>query len=144
MILKTLLRWVWVAIAFLIACTVGLTVLFSLGIFWLGDEIRAAAPPGDAFMWHTAEFFAAVFFTSAVVPALTALPGLLAVVAGELFRVRSVLYYTLAGGAALAVIPLLARGADAGSNPAPGYLTLFAAAGFAGGFTYWALAGARA
>lgn len=143
MILKTLLRWVWVMIAFLIACMIALTVLFTLGIFWLGDEFREAAP-GDVFIWETAEIFAAVFFTTAVAPALTALPGLVALIAGELFRVRSVIYYTLAGGAALAVIPLLARGAEASSNSAPGYMTIFAAAGFIGGFCYWALAGARA
>ena len=143
MILTTILRWVWVMIAFLIASLVALTMLFSLGIFWLGDEFREAAP-GDTFIFHTAEIFAAVFFTTAVAPALTALPAFLGVVAGELFRLRSALYYTLAGGAALAVIPLLARGAEAGSNPAPGYMTIFAAAGFIGGFAYWALAGARA
>lgn len=143
MILKTVLRWVWVMIAFLIACMIAVTVLFTLGIFWLGDEFREAAP-GDVFIWETAEIFAAVFFTTAVAPALTALPALVAVIVGEIFRLRSMLYYTLAGGAALAIIPLLARGAEASSNPAPGYMTIFAAAGFIGGFCYWALAGARA
>ena len=143
MILKTVFRWLWVVIAFLIASMVALTVLFSLGIFWLGDDIRAASPE-DEFIWHGAEFIAAVFFTTAVVPALTALPGLLSAIIAELFRIRSVLYYMLAGGASLAVIPLLARSAEAASSPAPSYLTLFAAAGFIGGFSYWALAGARA
>lgn len=143
MILRTILRWVWVMIAFLLACAIALTVLFTLGIFWLGDEFREAAP-GDTFIFHTAEVFAAIFFTTAVAPALTALPALLAVIAGELFRIRSFIYYTLAGGAALAAIPLLARGAEASANPAPGYMTIFAAAGFIGGFCYWALAGARA
>lgn len=144
MILKTLLRWIWVLIAFLISSMVALTVLFALGIFWLGDEIREAAPPGDVFIWHSADVFAAVFFTAAVGPALNALPGLLAVVGGEIFRIRSVIYYTAAGGVALAVIPLLARAADAASSPVPAYLSLFAAAGIIGGFCYWALAGARA
>jgi len=143
MIVKTFFRWLWVMIAFLIACGIALTVLFSLGIFWLGDEFRAAAP-GDDFMAHTAEIFAAIFFTTAVAPALTGLPALLAVIVGEIFRLRSMIYYTLAGGAALTIIPLLARGAEAGATPAPGYMTIFAASGFIGGFCYWALAGARA
>lgn len=144
MILRTVLRWIWVFVAFLISSMVALTVLFALGIFWLSDEIRAAAPPGDVFIWHSADVFAAVFFTAAVGPALTALPGLLAVVAGELFRLRSVVYYMGAGGVSLAVIPLLARAEDAASSPVPAYLSLFAAAGIVGGFAYWALAGARA
>ena len=143
MIFKTLLRWLWVVIAFMIASMIALTVLFALGIFWLGDEIRAGAQ-GDIFIWHTADVFAAFFFTAAVGPALTGLPGFLAVIIGEVMRIRSALYYTLAGGAALAVIPILARAAENASAPVSGYMSLFAAAGFAGGFAYWALAGARA
>ena len=143
MIFNTFLRWLWVVIAFGIAASIALTVLFGLGIFWLGDEIRAGAG-GDEFMWHTANVFAAIFFTAAVAPALTALPGLIAVIAGEILRIRSAIYYTLAGGAALAVIPILARSAQNASAPFGGYMSLFAAAGFVGGFAYWALAGARA
>lgn len=143
MIARTILRWLWVMLGFLISSLIAVIVLFALGIFWLGDEIREAAP-GDVFIRQTADFFAAVFFTTAVGPALTALPGLLAVIAGELLRIRSALYYTLGGGAALAVIPLLVRSEQATSTPAPGYMTIFAAAGFIGGFSYWALAGARA
>ena len=93
---------------------------------------------------HTANLFAALFFTAAVAPALNAFPGLIAVIAGEILRIRSVLYYTAAGGAALAVIPILARSAESASTSMSSYMSLFAAAGFIGGFTYWALAGARA
>ena len=76
-------------------------------------------------------------------PALTALPALVAVVAGEVLRLRSWMYYVLAGGAALAVVPLLAapQGADLTAIAASPYMTIFAAAGFAGGFIYWLLAG---
>ncbi len=143
MIFKTLLRWLWVVMAFAIAASVAVTVLFRLGIFWLGDEIRAGAE-GDDFLMHTANLFAALFFTAAVAPALNAFPGLIAVIAGEILRIRSVLYYTAAGGAALAVIPILARSAESASTSMSSYMSLFAAAGFIGGFTYWALAGARA
>lgn len=143
MIVRTIFRWLWVVMAFAIAASVALTVLFGMGIFWLGDEIRAGAE-GDVFIWHTAELFAALFFTAAVAPALTGLPGLVAVIVGEVMRIRSALYYMLAGGAALAVIPILARSADNASAPMSAYMSLFAAAGFIGGFAYWALAGARA
>ena len=143
MILRILLRWIWVAFAFLFSVLVAVIVLFGLGIFWLGDEIRAAAGQ-DEFVWHGADVFAAYFFASAVGPALTALPGFVAVVVGEVMRIRSAIYYTLAGGAAVAVIPLLARSADAASVTPSSYMSIFAAAGFVGGFAYWALAGARA
>lgn len=143
MIFKTLFRWLWVVIAFGIAASIALVILFGMGIFWLGDEIRAGAG-GDDFIWATAEVFAALFFTAAVAPALTGLPGLLAVIVGEVMRIRSVLYYMLAGGAALAVIPILARSAENASMPFSSYMSLFAASGFIGGFVYWALAGARA
>ena len=142
MIIKTILRWLWVVIAFAISSSIALTVLFGLGIYWLGDEIRADAG-GDEFILHTADAFAAIFFTAAVVPALTFLPGLIAVIVGEILAIRSVLYYTLAGGAALTVIPILARSAENASAPFGGYMSIFAAAGFIGGFCYWALAGAR-
>ena len=143
MIFRTFLRWVWVVLAFFIASFIALTVLFGLGIFWLGDEIRAGAQ-GDEFIFHTAQAFAALFFTAAVAPALTGLPGLIAIIIGEVMNIRSALYYTAAGGAALAVIPILARAAENTSAPFSSYMSLFAAAGFIGGFAYWALAGARA
>ena len=143
MIFRTFLRWLWVVLAFFIASSIALTVLFGLGIFWLGDEIRASSE-GDEFIWHTAELFAALFFTAAVAPALTGLPGLIAIIIGEVMAIRSALYYTLAGGAALAVIPILARAGQDVTTPVGSYMSLFAAAGFIGGFAYWALAGARA
>ena len=143
MIFRTFFRWLWVVLAFFIASAIAIMVLFGLGIFWLGDEIRAGAE-GDEFIWHTAEVFAALFFTAAVAPTLTGLPGLIAIIIGEVMAIRSALYYTIAGGAALAVIPILARAAVNTSAPMSAYMSLFAAAGFIGGFAYWALAGARA
>ena len=63
-----------------------------------------------------------------------------------MLKLRSWMYYVLAGGASLAAVPLLvtARAADLPALPASQYMTIFAAAGFAGGFVYWLLAGARA
>jgi hypothetical protein len=87
-----------------------------------------------------------VLFAGTVAPALNALPGLIAVVAGEVLRIRSWMYYVLAGGVALAVIPILAAPQTAELADVVGShaMTVFAAAGFAGGFVYWLLAGARA
>jgi hypothetical protein len=55
------------------------------------------------------------------------------------------LYYVLAGGLSLAAIPILAAPETAElSSLASHAMTIFAAAGFAGGLLYWLLAGARA
>jgi hypothetical protein len=56
------------------------------------------------------------------------------------------MYYVLAGGAAMAAIPILAspRGDQLPAIPAGQYMTIFAAAGFVGGFVYWLLAGRNA
>ena len=145
MILRTIFRMVWVVTSFVIAALVALAVLLALGAIWVGDELRAAAPD-DPLLVQGAPIFGVVLFAGTVGPALTALPGLIAVVAGEALRIRSWMYYVLAGGAALAVIPVLAAppSADLAEIIASHAMAVFAAAGFAGGFVYWLLAGARA
>jgi len=146
MIVRTVFRMLWVAVAFCLAVAVALAALFALGALWVGDELRAAAPH-DPMLRHGADrIFGIVLFAGTVTPALTVLPALAAVVAGEVLRFRSWMYYVLAGGASLLAIPLLAgaRAADLPSLPAGQYMTIFAAAGFAGSFVYWLLAGARA
>ena len=77
---------------------------------------------------------------------LTLLPALAVVIIGEVARIKSSVYYIVGGGAALAVIPLLARfGPDATSALSTELIwQLFATAGFAGGFLYWLLAGRNA
>jgi hypothetical protein len=144
-ILRTIFRMVLVVVAFFVAVAVALAVLFALGAIWAGDELRAAAPP-DSIFQQAAPIFGMVLFAGTVAPALNALPGLVAVVAGEVLRIRSWMYYVLAGGASLAVIPILAapETADLGRVIASPYMTIFAAAGFAGGFIYWLFAGSRA
>lgn len=147
MILRYVGRVVWVVVAFAVASIVALAVLFALGAMWVGDELRAAAPPHDPIFSHGgATVFGIVLFAGTVAPALTALPALIAVVAGEVMRVRSWIYYVFAGGAAVAAIPLLAGASSTGlpEIPAGEYMSIFATAGFAGGFIYWLLAGARA
>jgi hypothetical protein len=112
---------------------------------WAGAELRAAAPD-DPLVQDGAPIFGLMLFADTVGPALTALPALIAVVAGEVLRVRSWLYYVIAGGLALAAIPIMAA-PDMTELPAivaSRSTTIFATAGFAGGFIYWLLAGARA
>ncbi len=146
MIVRTIFRMLWVTVAFCIAVAVALAALFALGAVWVGDELRAVAPHDPMLRHGAAPVYGIVLFAGTVAPALTALPALVAVVAGEVLKLRSWMYYVLAGGASLAAVPLLvtARAADLPALPASQYMTIFAAAGFAGGFVYWLLAGARA
>ena len=146
MVINTLFRGIWVVTAFCLAALAALAVLFALGAMWVGDELLAAAPQDPMLHHGAAPMFGVVLFVSTVGPALTSLPGLIAVVAGEVLRVRSWMYYVLAGGASLAAVPLLvgARNADLQAVASSQYLTIFLAAGFVGGFIYWLLAGARA
>ncbi len=68
-------------------------------------------------------------------------------VVGEVARIRSLLYYVVAGGASAALMPLIAvhpQGAETYSSYAAPYFTLMATAGFAGGIVYWLVAGRNA
>ena len=145
MIFRYVFRMLWVVTAFCVAAAATLAVLFALGALWAGSELRSAAPQ-DPMLQHAAPLFGMVLFAGTVAPALNALPALVAVVAGEVLRLRSWMYYVLAGGASLAVVPLLAapQGADLTAIVASQYMPIFAAAGFAGGFIYWLLAGRQA
>jgi hypothetical protein len=130
---------------FVFAFAVTLGVLFLLGGLWVGDELRALAPDHPVLAAGSGWVGAAIFaFT--VVPALTIVPALVAVVIGEALRIRSWMYYVLAGGAAMAAIPILAapQADHLPAIPAGQYMTIFAAAGFVGGFAYWLLAGRNA
>jgi hypothetical protein len=144
-IARTIFRMMWVGVAFALAALASLAVLFALGGTWAGDELRAAAP-NDPIVRDAAPIFGLLLFARTVGPALTALPALIAVVAGEIMRVRSWLYYVLAGGLALASIPILGApdNVELSSIIASHAMTIFATAGFAGGLVYWLLAGARA
>lgn len=145
MISRVIFRAILVVLAFFVAALASLAVLFALGAIWAGDELRAAAPQ-DPLVRDGAPIFGMVLFAGTVGPALTALPAMIAVVAGEVLRVRSWMYYVLAGGLSLASIPILAapETAELPAVVASHAMTIFATAGFAGGLVYWLLAGARA
>jgi hypothetical protein len=73
------------------------------------------------------------------------IPALVVVILGEVARIRSLIYYVVGGGAALAAMPLLARLGEASLGVPGGVLwQVFATAGFAAGFVYWLIAGRNA
>jgi hypothetical protein len=140
-IVHTIFRLLWVVLAFCVAVGIAAALLLLLGGSWVGEELRAIVPE-DPMIEGAAPVFGLVLFAWTVGHALTALPALLAVVIGEALKIRNWMYYVLAGGAAVAAIPLLAS-AENSAPVLPGgqYMAIFAAAGFVGGFTYWLLAG---
>lgn len=146
MITRTIFRALWAATAFVFAAALALGLLFVLGALWVGDELRAAAPDDPMLRHGAASVFGLVLFVGTVTPALTVLPAAIAAIAGEALRIRSWMYYVLAGGAAMAAVPVLAspRSEQLPALPAGQYMTIFAAAGFVGGFVYWLLAGRNA
>jgi len=150
MIWPTIRRIVAVLFAFALACLTALAVLFAVGADWAARELAAhssnpAAPtsPPEEFFLHGIGFFA---FFATVAPTLSLLPGLVAAVAGEVARIRSVLYYIVAGGLAMTVMPLayIVQNAPAGAVPSAQYLSIYATAGFAAGLVYWLIAGRSA
>jgi hypothetical protein len=141
MVLKTLGRLIWVPIAFVIAACVAMAVLVTLGLETIThaihnlDETDTISAAFD-FAWQG----------TLIASGVSIIPALLVVIAGEVARVRSWLYYMIGGGVAMAVIPLLANiGPDAAQQLAlPAMWHVFATAGFAGGVAYWLLAGRNA
>jgi hypothetical protein len=106
-----------------------------------GRGTSFARQPQTIRWFGTARVF--VCYCETVGPAPTALPALIAVVAGEAADGRGC---TTRRGLSLAAIPILAAPemAELSSILASHAMTIFATAGFAGGLLYWLLAGARA
>ncbi len=114
-------------------------LLITLGL----ERITAAlhvSPIGDG---SAETIFAMMNQGLMLLAGLTLIPALLIIIVGEIARIRSVAYYIVGGGIALAAIPFLARVGQSGSFVLPEQTIwqVFATAGFAGGFVYWLIAG---
>lgn len=135
-------RIILVPIAFVLAALVTLFVIFSLGQERVVEALAARRP--DELPIGAA--FDLLGLGWSLFSVYTLLPALLVVIVGEVGRFRSALYYVAAGGAALAVVPLLARLDQPAQvlELAPAVWQVLATAGFAGGFVYWVLAGRNA
>jgi len=150
MIWPAIRRIVAVLFAFGLACLTALLVLFIVGADWAARELAAhsqefAAPnePPEKFFLHGLGLIA---FFATVAPTLSMLPGIVAALIGEVAKTRSVLYYLVAGGLAMIIMPLSAVAQQAPLVPdgIAQYLTMYATAGFAAGLVYWLLAGRNA
>jgi len=140
--LRTVGRLIWLPIAFLLSALVALCLIVSLGQERLVAVLRGRS--SDEAMLDAA---VALFgFALQLLSVYTLLPAIVLIIIGEVARIRSALYYVIAGGLTLAAVPLLTRL----QQPA-GTLDLsvviwpvLATAGFAGGLVYWLLAGRNA
>lgn len=146
--MSVLIRLAVVLFGFACAIFAGAAIMLAIGGQWVAGEMAARMNESQAGDYdQVADLAGNLFFAFAVIPSLTLLPALGVIIAGEVLRLRSALYYVAAGGAAAAVMPLVTRPVVEGpgmSLPEPRYLAIMATAGFAAGFVYWLIAGRRA
>jgi hypothetical protein len=140
--LRTIGRLIWLPVAFVLSALVALFVIVSLGHERIVQAMTGRGPDEATI---TAAFDL-LGFAFQMLSVYTLVPALLLVIVGEVARIRGSLYYVVGGGAALAVVPLLARmGNPASVRDVTQVLwQVLATAGFAGGFVYWLLAGRNA
>ena len=147
MIWPAIWRIIVTAFGFALATVAGTIALFILGARWAASEATSFMPENPDEMSQTLnEGLGVIAFFFNVAPVLTLLPAIAAVVIGEVARIRSILYYILAGGAAAAIMPIIATVQETDVSPAYSaqYFAIIATAGFAGGFVYWMIAGRNA
>src|SRR5262245_24692446 len=140
--MRTLGRVLWLPIAFLLSAAVTVFVIVSLGQERIVQAVAARGPEEVTI----GAGFDLLRLGAALVSAQTLVPALLLVIICEVARIRGSLYYVVGGGAALAVVPLLARIGQPLTvlDLSPVVWQVLATAGFAGGFAYWLLAGRNA
>jgi hypothetical protein len=137
---KTVGRLILIPVAFVLAAAASLAVALSLGL-----EKITHAMHGKTELESVEAFGSLVFAGWDLLAGLSILPALAVVIVGEVARIKSWLYYVLGGGAALAVMPLLANmGQSAAEIPPSALWQVLTTAGFAGGFVYWLVAGRNA
>jgi hypothetical protein len=139
---RALGRLIMVPLGFVLAAIMTVFVLLSLGMERVTQTVYKRDVDIDAWfsMFDLAQETVVLFSTFTVIPAI------LLVIVGEVARIRSSVYYIVGGGAVLAAWPLMNRFGAIGQDPTKlaDLWTVFATAGFAGGFIYWLVAGRRA
>lgn len=134
-------RFGTVVLALVVAGFVAALVFATLGTFVL-ELLVKHAKPGDVTSPQLLNFIG-MFIMAGAGSAVTVLVFLVAVIAGEIMRIRRWLYYVLAGIIACCAIPVLAAMSVGRYLPTPGQLIVFGCAGIAGGITYWLISRER-
>lgn len=142
-------RIIRVIVALLLAVFAGAVTLAILSARWMFDRFDEAAVGADP-VFPIGEVAEMLVYSVEFAPALTLFPALVAVILGEVMRIRSLLYYVAMGGVAAVIVPVSAgivpmnAAAAAAQGAVPAGLPIFATAGFAAGFVYWLIAGRHA
>jgi hypothetical protein len=141
MVWATIGRLIMVPLALLLAMLAAAAVLLSLGL----ERVTVAMTGRDG-EEAIGTVFGVLKYGWILTSGVTLLPACLIILAGEVARIRSVLYYIIGGGVSVVAIPLMARlGPSAASSGAAIFSwQVFATAGFVGGLVYWLIAGRRA
>jgi hypothetical protein len=139
---RALGRVLLLPIAFLLASVASLFVILTLGHERIIQGV-AARRPDEA---TVDAMFDLLRLGLSFASAQSLLPALLVVIGGEVAHIRSVLYYVVGGGVALAAVPLLFRLSEPVGvlDVSTAAFQVLAVGGFAGGFVYWLLAGRNA
>jgi hypothetical protein len=139
---RALGRLIMVPLGFILATIMSAAILFTLGFERLTHTIYRRDVVIDD--WFKTLDLASD--TIGMLSTFTVIPAILLVIVGEVARIRSSVYYIVGGGAVLAAWPLMNRFGAIGQDPTKlaDLWTVFATAGFAGGFIYWLVAGRRA
>jgi hypothetical protein len=141
-VVGTIGRMIVVPIAFVLALIAAGFVFLTLGLETVTTELNREefSPEGlrSAYVVMSQGFV--------VASAMSLVPALLFVIIGEVARIRSLLYYMAAGGASLALAPVLSSYIELNALTVPqaGAWQIAATAGFFGGFVYWLIAGRKA
>jgi hypothetical protein len=141
---RALGRLIMVPLGFVLATIMAVFILLSLGMERVTQTIHRRDVDVDVDAWFS--MFDLAQETIVLFSTFTVIPAILLVIVGEVARIRSSVYYIVGGGAVLAAWPLLNRFGAIGQDPTKlaDLWTVFATAGFAGGFIYWLVAGRRA
>jgi hypothetical protein len=142
MILRTIGRIILVPVAFGIAAVVAIFVAMMLGL----EKISAAMAGREGGVETVEAYWEIAMQGGLLLAGLTIVPAVLLVIVGEVARIRSWLYYMVGGGLSLGLLPIAMAGGmpDAAAMPPAALWQVLATAGFAGGLTYWLLAGRTA
>jgi hypothetical protein len=142
MILRTIGRIILVPVAFGIAAVVAIFVAMMLGL----EKISAAMAGREGGVETVEAYWEIAMQGGLLLAGLTIVPAVLLVIVGEVARIRSWLYYMIGGGLSLGLLPIAMAGGmpDAAAMPPAALWQVLATAGFAGGLTYWLLAGRTA
>ncbi len=142
--LRVIGRIILVLLGFFLATLASAAAFLSLTASWY-TEAMGEVDPILRVLGLGEQLFRALDYLDAVGWPRVLLPGIIVVIAGEVFQTRSLIFYLLGGAIAVFVIPMLVGQAEGWQFQFPNarYTSIFLTSGFVGGLIYWFVAGRR-